>query len=89
MIWRFPFILYIWFSECFSTFRIDSDVAKCMEGNYDVYTALKVPGMSTGYVEIGPVCESCSVIDSNLVSIVFSSWWLCCMKFLRSWNEVI
>ena len=26
--------------ECFSTFRIDSDVAKCMEGNYDVYTAL-------------------------------------------------
>jgi centromere protein C len=53
--------------ECFSTFRIDSDVAKCMEGNCDVYTALKVPGMSTGYVEIGPLCESCSVIHSNLV----------------------
>jgi hypothetical protein len=54
-------------SECFSIFCIDSDVAKCMEGNYAVYTAPKVPGMSTGYVEIGSVCESCSVIDSNLV----------------------
>lgn len=53
--------------ECFSTFRIDSDVAKCVEGNCDVYTALKVPGMSTGYVEIGPHCESCSIIHSNLV----------------------
>jgi len=26
--------------------------------------------MSTGYVEIGPVCESCSVIESNLVFCV-------------------
>lgn len=49
-----------------------------MEGNYDIYTALKVPGMSTGYVEIGPVCESCSIIDSNLVSSIFSSWCLLC-----------
>jgi hypothetical protein len=49
-----------------------------MKGNYGVYTALKVPGMSSGYVEIGPVCESCSVIESNLVSSVFPSWCLLC-----------
>jgi len=49
-----------------------------VEGNCDVYTALKVPGMSTGYVEIGPHCESCSIIHSNLVSSVFFSWCLLC-----------
>jgi hypothetical protein len=57
-----------------------------MEDNFTVYTGLQVPGMSAGYVEIGPFCESCSVIDSNLVGNVFSSSWrlLFCMHVQRS-----
>jgi hypothetical protein len=63
-----------------------------MQGNYTVYTALKVPGMSAGYVEIGPVCESCAVIDSHLVSILFFvvfTLLFCVHAYTRNFLEVI
>jgi hypothetical protein len=59
--------------ECFSTFRVESDITGYKEQKFTVFTGLEVPGMSSGCVEIAPCCESHSVNDSNLVSRIFLS----------------
>jgi hypothetical protein len=69
---------YISVPECFSTLRVESDITGCQEQNFTVFTGLEVPGMSTGFVEIAPFCESYSVVDSNLVSNIFLSLCLFC-----------
>jgi hypothetical protein len=78
--------IYTWYfyvPECFSTLRVESDSAGCQEQNFTVFTGLEVPGMSTGFVEIAPFCEAYSVVESNLVSSVFSSWCLVCVLWGR------
>ncbi|PNF19479.1 hypothetical protein B7P43_G02342 [Cryptotermes secundus] len=53
--------------ECFSTLRVESDNTGYQEQNFTVLTGLEVPGMSAGFVEVAPFCESYSIVDSNLV----------------------